>query len=90
MNNKITFNNGSKITTIPTENSVRSKGYHYEMDSEDYPTISMEDYIQSKDDALQTIIDYGFDYDGYNQAENLKSLIDKLVEIARIGLKKSI
>jgi hypothetical protein len=32
MNNKITLNNGSEITTIPTKNSIRSKGYHYEMD----------------------------------------------------------
>jgi hypothetical protein len=35
MENKITFNNGSEITMIPTENSVRSKGYHYEINSEE-------------------------------------------------------
>lgn len=49
---------------------------------------TMEEYIRTKTDALQTIVDLGFDYDGYVDAEDLKRLIDKLVNIARIGLER--
>lgn len=38
---------------------------------------------------LELIIDLGFDYDGYNKAENLKGLIDTLVECAKLGLEKN-
>ena len=31
----------------------------------------------------QRIIDYGFDYDGFNNVEDLKKLIDMLVDYAR-------
>jgi len=48
----------------------------------------MEDYIKTKDDALQTIVDIGYDYDGFSSVEKLKGLIDELIEIARIGLNK--
>ena len=34
-------------------------------------------------DKIQLIIDYGFDYDGFNRVESLKSLIDMLVDFAR-------
>jgi hypothetical protein len=37
-------------------------------------------------DSLQYIIDMGFDYDGYHSAEDLKSLIDLLVDVARDAL----
>lgn len=46
----------------------------------------LEDYIEEKDDALQTIIDIGYDYDGQEGEDNLKSLIDELVDIAHTGL----
>ena len=32
------------------------------------------------------IIDYGFDYDGFNDVSNLKQLIDDIVELSRAGL----
>lgn len=32
---------------------------------------------------VQYIIDYGFDYDGFNQVDSLKGLIDMLVDYAR-------
>jgi polyhydroxyalkanoate synthesis regulator phasin len=35
---------------------------------------------------LQQIIDIGFDYDGYHSSEDLKKLIDELVDMARKGL----
>lgn len=38
---------------------------------------------------LELIIDFGFDYDGYNKAENLKGLIDTLVDYAKLGLEKN-
>jgi hypothetical protein len=34
-------------------------------------------------DKIQYIIDYGFDYDGFNTVESLKDLIDMLVDYAR-------
>jgi hypothetical protein len=41
--------------------------------------------ITTKDDALQCIIDLGFDHDGYRDPIDLKSLIDELVVLARHG-----
>ncbi len=38
-------------------------------------------------EVLQHIIDLGFDYDGWHKAEDLKSLIDDLVELARGALE---
>lgn len=36
---------------------------------------------------LDNIITMGFDYDGYSKAEDLKSLIDEMVDSARAGLQ---
>ena len=36
-------------------------------------------------DCLSLIIDIGFDYDGCNSVDSLKSLVDELVEYARRG-----
>ena len=33
-------------------------------------------------EPIQRIIDYGFDYDGFNKVDSLKGLIDMLVEYA--------
>lgn len=38
--------------------------------------------IESKDNWCQLIADIGFDYDGYNDTENLKLLIDEIVKYA--------
>ena len=45
-----------------------------------------EDYKSRNEkarDKIQYIIDYGFDYDGFNTVESLKGLIDMLVDYAR-------
>lgn len=34
-------------------------------------------------DKIQLLIDIGFDYDGFNQVDSLKTLIDELVRYAR-------
>ena len=34
-------------------------------------------------DKIQLLIDVGFDYDGYNDVESLKMIIDELVNYAR-------
>lgn len=39
------------------------------------------------EECLQMIIDIGFDYDGFNDSKNLKSLIDELVGYAEKGMK---
>lgn len=36
-------------------------------------------------DKIQYIIDYGFDYDGFNNVKDLKGLIDMLVQYAVEG-----
>ena len=38
--------------------------------------------IENKDKWCQLIADIGFDYDGYNDTENLKLLIDEIVKYA--------
>ena len=50
----------------------------------DMPTY--EDYksrCKKASDKIQYIIDYGFDYDGFDTVESLKGLIDMLVDYAR-------
>ena len=54
------------------------------MISED--NLSYKDYKSRNEkaiDKIQYIIDYGFDYDGFNTVESLKGLIDMLVDYAR-------
>lgn len=45
------------------------------------------DKYDAMQQQLQQIIDIGFDYDGYHSVEDLKQLIDELVDMARDGLK---
>jgi len=45
------------------------------------------DKYDAMQQQLQQIIDIGFDYDGYHSTEDLKQLIDELVDMARNGLK---
>lgn len=42
--------------------------------------------IKIKDAYLGLIADLGYDYDGYETVEGLKSLIDELVELAVKGM----
>lgn len=46
----------------------------------------MRKQIKEKDEALKMIRDVAFDYDGFNDVDNLKTLIDDLREIARRGI----
>lgn len=43
--------------------------------------------IKIKDKYCQTIHDIGFDYDGYNDVENLKKIIDELVSYSVKAIK---
>ncbi len=43
--------------------------------------------LEIKDKWNQLLIDIGVDYDGYNDAENLKELIDELVECSKRAIK---
>jgi len=45
------------------------------------------DKYDAMQQQLQQIIDIGFDYDGYHSVEDLKELIDELVDMAKDGLK---
>lgn len=46
----------------------------------------MQKQLEEKDEALKVIRDIAFDYDGFNDVDNLKVLIDDLREIARRGI----
>lgn len=41
--------------------------------------------VDCVEECLATIIGIGFDYDGCNSVDSLKSLVDELVEYARRG-----
>lgn len=51
--------------------------------------IDLERKLKIKDKYLQLIIDLGFDYDGFNNSESLKLLIDELVRYANLGLNSN-
>ena len=46
----------------------------------------LEKKLKIKDEYLRLIIEIGFDYDGYNDADNLKGVIDELVKYAKKAL----
>ena len=46
-----------------------------------------KEVIDKAIDKLQLLIDIGFDYDGFNQADSLKTLIDELVGYAKESRK---
>lgn len=46
----------------------------------------LERQIKIKNKYFQMIIDYGFDYDGFNNVSDLKQLIDDIVDFSRAGL----
>lgn len=54
------------------------------------PDLYLDDEIDSPVAALRLIRDIGYDYDGYETAEDLKSLIDEIVEIAKTGIAKGV
>lgn len=47
----------------------------------------LERQIKIKDKWCQLLIDIGFDYDGFNQVDSLKGLIDELVIYAERSIK---
>jgi hypothetical protein len=44
-----------------------------------------EEMVKIMEKYFELIIDLGFDYDGFNKADSLKSLIDELVRFAKLG-----
>lgn len=45
----------------------------------------LEERIEIMENYFELISDLGYDYDGFNTVENLKSLIDELVKYANLG-----
>lgn len=45
----------------------------------------MKKEIEIMEKYFELIINLGFDYDGLNQVDSLKSLIDELVRYAKLG-----
>lgn len=57
---------------------LREQNEQLEQENQKYKEV-----IDKAIDKLQLLIDIGFDYDGFNQADSLKTLIDELVGYAR-------
>jgi hypothetical protein len=54
------------------------------------PSIDkMKREIEIKNRYMQMIVDLGIDYDGCNTIESLKSLIDELIRLARLGIENN-
>lgn len=49
--------------------------------------MDLERQVKIKDKYCQLIIDLGFDYDGFNTVDSLKSLIDELVSYAQRAIE---
>lgn len=81
-------NNKERVKILKREAQKR----HYHRHIEYYKNYRKEYYrtyinkdkrkIEEALNKLQYIIDYGFDYDGFNTVESLKGLIDMLVDYA--------
>ena len=59
-----------------------------EKEKNEYIYAKQNEYIKTKGGALQLIVYLAYNYDGYNTVDNLKSLIDEIVNVAKIGLTK--
>ena len=59
------------------------ESYKKELDYWRIQFSNKEDRIDKAVEEIQYIIDYGFDYDGFNNVKDLKGLIDMLVDYAR-------
>ena len=46
----------------------------------------LKEQLPTKDSVFELMRDIGFDYDGYNSVDGLKSIIDELVDLAKYGL----
>lgn len=53
------------------------------LEEEEIKNFKLIQRIDKAINKVQYIIDYGFDYDGFNQVDRLKCLIDMLVDYAR-------
>lgn len=51
--------------------------------------MGLERQIDIKNAYLQMIVDLAFDYDGYEDTENLKNLIDELSHYAKLALENN-
>ena len=73
------------ITNLQQENERLKEENKYLDELRNANYLSWQDSlsrIEKTKDQMQLIRDLGFDYDGYNDVENLKLLIDELVRIA--------
>ena len=51
--------------------------------------MELQRQIDIKNAYLQMIVDLAFDYDGYENTENLKGLIDELSHYAKLALENN-
>lgn len=72
--------------SIVSEMNVDSYNKYCEMIKKNNQLKEKNEYLKSKienkDKWCQLIADIGYDYDGFNQVESLKALIDELVQYA--------
>ena len=83
----------SKYTSLETFKKIFGKNCEKEIYKmgisamEEIEKLKRENKIM--ENYLQLIIDIGYDYDGYNDVEGLKSIIDELVQYASLGKNKN-
>lgn len=75
--------------SCPNENDYISHVGWYNEGTKQFEKLYTEDYVKNLQERIelayksaQLIKDIGFDYDGYNDVENLKKIIDELVDFA--------
>ena len=74
------------ITNLQQENErLKENAIHNDkvVDKAKWNEMIYKSRCEKASDKIQYIIDYGFDYDGFNTVESLKGLIDMLVDYAR-------
>lgn len=66
------------------EQWLKRKNMKYEIDKKSINRFNKQKEVLDKiKNNNKRIIDYGFDYDGFNNVEDLKKLIDMLLDYAR-------
>lgn len=68
------------------EKSEEKKGFKWTNLEQVFEIINkQEELIIIMEKYFERIVSIGYDYDGYNDSDNLKKIIDELVWLARLG-----
>ena len=77
---------GEITTTTQWLSSGRQQGKTYQLIKDQQKEIErLDKQVQIMEKYFELIIDLGYDYDGFNSVESLKTLIDELCKYASLG-----